>query len=113
MLNTDRFIVNSVMQAPSEPLVMDEKTKTFYALFDHVTPGQQGQYGGQAVQPDADVEFENLPSETPQNDLPEAPKVAHRNFLAEDQQNIERAHKEEKVSERYQKARTAYVNIFG
>lgn len=99
---------------PPAPLVLDEKTKKFYALFDHVTPGQQDQYGGQAYQPDADVEFDKLPSETPKNELPEVlPKVVHRDFLAEDQQMLERVHREEKVSERYQKAHDAYVSIFG
>lgn len=103
-----------MVQEPSQPLVMDEKTKKFYALFDHVTPGQQDQYGGQAYQPDTEVEFESLPSDAPKNDLPEVrAKAVHRDFLAEDQQNIERAHREEKVSERYQKAHDAYVNIFG
>ncbi|GMH32184.1 hypothetical protein BSKO_00018 [Bryopsis sp. KO-2023] len=102
-------------QSSSKPLVMDEKTKNFYALFDHVTPGQETSYGGQAVQPDSQVEFETLPSEAPKNDLPEVkPAVPQRNFLEEDLQNIERGHREEKKpSERYQKAHDAYVSIFG
>lgn len=101
--------------ASDKPLVLDEKTKNFYALFDHVTPAQETSYGGQAVQPDSNVEFEALPSETPKEELPEVrPKAPTRNFLEEDLHTIERAHREEKKpTERYQKAHDAYVNIFG
>lgn len=96
---------------------LDEKTKAFVSIFDHVTPAQSTAYGGQSVQPDADVSFPELPQKTEEEPLPDVrPVVPERDFLKEEQEERERAAREKPTktpSDRYTKAHDTYVKIFG
>ena len=97
-------------------LELDDKTKKFCALFGQVTPGQQAAYGGQSVQPDADVAFEKLPQQMTE-ELPEVKMVVHeRDFLKEDMEERERTAREKPMrmpSKRYSDAHEKYVKLFG
>eukprot|EP00210_Caulerpa_lentillifera_P001622 g1560.t1 len=101
----------------TKPLQLDEKTKAFVSIFDHVTSAQSTAYGGQSVQPDAQISFPQLPDKTEEQELPEVkPVVPQRDFLKEEQEEREQSacEKSSKApSERYSKAHDTYVKIFG
>lgn len=99
---------------PTQPLKLDEKHKKFYQLFDHVTDVQATEYGGQAVAPNKDVEFEALPDKPQEHPLPDVSKVPERDYLQEDMEARQRtAQPEQKHSQRYDKAHDAFVKTFG
>lgn len=100
--------------APTQPLKLDEKHKKFYQLFDHVTDVQATEYGGQAVAPNKDVEFQALPDKPHEHPLPDVSKVPERDYLQEDMEARQRtALPEQKHSQRYDKAHDAFVKTFG
>lgn len=98
---------------PAEPLKIDEKTKKFYQIFDHVTDVQATEYGGQAKAPSKDLDFGEMPEPPPEPVLPE-PARPERDFLKEDtEERMRTAAPEPKHSERYDKAHKAFVKTFG
>ena len=100
--------------APTQPLKLDEKHKKFYQLFDHVTDVQATEYGGQAVAPNKEVEFQALPDKPHEHPLPDVSKVPERDYLQEDMEARQRtALPEQKHSQRYDKAHDAFVKTFG
>ena len=90
---------------------LDKRTKTFCQIFDRVTPGQSAIYGGQSVQPDTEISFDQLPEKPPAT-LPDV-TVPKTNTLKEVTEMEVRVKPTRQPSARYSEAHERYIRIFG